>query len=167
MFQRVKQFVIALSVVFSSSLVMVPAVVSAADNPLKTDACNGLSQISGTNCSNSSSTGLDNVIATIINILSIIVGFVAVIMIIVGGIKFITSSGDSSNVASARNTILYAIIGLVIVALAQVIVHFVILKASAGTTCSSNGSIAATDTRCTPCATNHAIDANDPTCKKR
>ena len=65
-------------------------------------------------------------IASIINILSLVVGVVAVVMIIIGGFKYITSGGDSGNVTGAKNTILYAIIGLVIVALAQVIVRFVL-----------------------------------------
>ena len=51
-------------------------------------------------------------------------------MIIVAGIKFITSQGEPSNVASAKNTILYAIVGLVIVAFAQIIVKFVLNKAN-------------------------------------
>jgi hypothetical protein len=72
------------------------------------------------------STSVDSVIKTVINILSLVVGVVAVIMIIIGGLKYITSSGDSNNVSSAKNTILYAIIGLVIVALAQVLVRFVL-----------------------------------------
>jgi hypothetical protein len=53
---------------------------------------------------------------------------VAVIMIIVGGLKYITSGGDSNNVSSAKSTIIYAIIGLVVVALAQFIVQFVLNK---------------------------------------
>jgi hypothetical protein len=51
-------------------------------------------------------------------------------MIIIGGLKYITSSGDSNNITSAKNTILYAIIGLVVVALAQFIVKFVLGKAT-------------------------------------
>jgi len=66
----------------------------------------------------------------IINVFSIIVGVVAVIMIIWGGFKYITSGGDSGKVTSAKNTIIYAIIGLIIVALSQFIVQFVLQKAS-------------------------------------
>lgn len=69
---------------------------------------------------------VDNIIVTVINIFSLVVGVIAVIMIIIGGLKYITSAGDSGNVTSAKNTILYAVIGLVIVALAQVIVRFVL-----------------------------------------
>lgn len=68
------------------------------------------------------------IIRTVINIFSLIVGVIAVIMIIIGGLKYITSGGDSGNVTSAKNTILYAIVGLIIVALAQIIVRFVLGK---------------------------------------
>lgn len=71
---------------------------------------------------------VNNLITQIINIISVIVGIVAVIMIIWGGFKYITSGGDSGNVTGAKNTILYAIIGLIIVALAQFIVRFVLSK---------------------------------------
>ena len=74
---------------------------------------------------------LNDLIAQVINIFSVIVGVVAVIMIIVGGFRYITSGGDSGNVTSAKNTILYAIVGLIIVALAQFIVKFVLSKATA------------------------------------
>ena len=71
---------------------------------------------------------LDKLIESIINIFSIIVGIVAVIMIIIGGFKFITSAGDSGRITSARQTIIYALIGLVIVALAQIIVRFILTR---------------------------------------
>lgn len=71
-------------------------------------------------------TNVNDMIATIINVFSVIVGVVAVIMIIYGGFRYITSGGDSGNVGTAKNTILYAVVGLIIVALAQVIVQFVL-----------------------------------------
>lgn len=73
---------------------------------------------------------INDIITQAINIFSIIVGIVAVIMIIVGGFKYITSGGDSGNISSAKNTIIYAVIGLVIVALAQFLVQFVLDKAT-------------------------------------
>ena len=73
---------------------------------------------------------INDLIANIINIFSIIVGIVAVIMIVFGGFKFITSGGDSAKVTAARNTVLYAVIGLIIVALAQIIARFVLRKAT-------------------------------------
>ncbi len=74
--------------------------------------------------------GLDKLITDVVNIFSVVVGVVAVIMIIYGGFRYITSGGDSGNVTNAKNTILYALVGLVIVALAQFIVKFVLNKAT-------------------------------------
>ena len=71
---------------------------------------------------------IQDIVTVIVNIFSVIVGIVAVIMIIWGGFKYITSGGDSGNITSAKNTIIYAIIGLVVVALAQFIVQFVLDK---------------------------------------
>lgn len=71
-------------------------------------------------------TDVGELVRDVINIFSIVVGAVAVIMIIVGGFKYITSGGDSSNIGSAKNTILYAIVGLIIVAIAQAVVQFVL-----------------------------------------
>lgn len=71
-------------------------------------------------------TAVQSIIATVVDIFSIIVGAVSVIMIIVGGLRYITSSGDSGNVQAAKNTILYAVVGLVIVIFAQTIVRFVV-----------------------------------------
>lgn len=80
-------------------------------------------------CSTGGPTGkLNNLVANIVNLITIIIGIIAVIMILIGGFKFITSNGDSNRIASARQTIIYAIVGLVIVALAQVIVRFILNK---------------------------------------
>src|SRR3990167_3390083 len=79
------------------------------------------------------------ILTDIINIFSIIVGIVAVVMIIFGGFKYITSAGNQENIKSARNTIIYALVGLIIVALAQVIVRFVLREAVNGTTTTTTG----------------------------
>ncbi len=99
-------------------------------NTLQLDEGNTASASDCTNSETGTVSGLNGLITQIINIFSIIVGIIAVIMIIWGGLKYITSGGDSGNVTGAKNTILYAIIGLVIVALAQFIVRFVLGKAS-------------------------------------
>lgn len=78
----------------------------------------------------STGTSFSGLVKKIINIFSIIIGVIAVIMIIIGGLKYITSGGDSGNVSSAKNTIIYALVGLVIVALAQFIVRFVLSNAN-------------------------------------
>ena len=74
---------------------------------------------------------VDSAVRTAVSILSYIAGVGAIIMIIVGGIKYIMSGGDSNAVGSAKNTLLYAVVGLVIAILAQAIVRFVFAKAAA------------------------------------
>ena len=69
---------------------------------------------------------LDSALTSILNAIILIMGIVAVIFIIIGGVNYITSSGDSNKVKKAKDTILYSVIGLVICALAFVIVNFVI-----------------------------------------
>lgn len=87
----------------------------------------------GTNCSDGGATSrINNIVHDIINLFSAIVGIVAVVMIIVGGLRYITSGGNDTSVTSAKNTILYAIIGLVIVAMAQVLVRFTLNKITNG-----------------------------------
>jgi hypothetical protein len=81
---------------------------------------------------------IENIAKNVVNIFSIIVGAVAVIMLIYGGFRYITSGGDSGRVGNAKNTLLYAVIGLVIVALAQIIVQFVLTKTNSVT---SNGTL--------------------------
>jgi hypothetical protein len=116
--------------------ILLPATVSAATADIQGSLCGGSTLQVGTDtsagqCADSGAESRVNGIVTfIINIFSVIVAIVAVIMIIIGGVKYITSGGDSANVTGAKNTILYAIIGLVIVALAQILVKFVLSKVS-------------------------------------
>lgn len=76
-------------------------------------------------CSTDDNT-IDNTVVAVINIVSGVVGVISVIMVIIGGLKYTSSQGDSSGISSAKNTIIYAVVGLVIVVLAQVIVRFVV-----------------------------------------
>ena len=70
--------------------------------------------------------GDSGVFKQITNTILYIVGVVAVIMLIIGGVKYVISGGDSKKVTDAKNTVLYAIIGLVIAFLAFAIVNFVV-----------------------------------------
>lgn len=65
-------------------------------------------------------------IERVLNIASVIIGVIAVVMIMIGGFRYITSAGDANRTKAAKDTLLYAVIGLIIVALAQFIVRFVI-----------------------------------------
>jgi len=82
--------------------------------------------------SSDATTKINNLVRTVVNLLSAVVGIVAVIMIIVGGFRYVTSGGNDTSVTAAKNTILYAIIGLIVVALAQIIVRFTLSKLTNG-----------------------------------
>lgn len=81
------------------------------------------------------------------NTILYIVGIIAVVMLIIGGIKYVISGGDSKKVTDAKNTVLYAIIGLVIAFLAFAIINFVIsaLPSSSGATVQTSSVIQATN----------------------
>jgi len=70
--------------------------------------------------------GSTGVFKTITNTLLFILGAISVIMIIVGGLRYVVSGGDSSAVNAAKNTILYAIVGVIVAILAYAIINFVI-----------------------------------------
>jgi hypothetical protein len=86
----------------------------------------------GSDCGTPSTAGgvtrINTLITDVINIFSAIVGVISVIMIIFGGFQYITSGGDSGKVGTAKTTIIYAIVGLIVVAFAQFIVQFVLNK---------------------------------------
>lgn len=75
-------------------------------------------------------TTVQDAIETVINILSWIVGVVAVIMLIYGGFRYVTSGGDANSTKSARSTIIYSIVGLIVVLVSQSIVWFVLGNAA-------------------------------------
>ena len=83
-------------------------------------------------CQRSGDDSLGLLIRRIINLFTIVVGAVSVVMIIIGGFRYIISGGDSSGVSGAKNTILYAIVGLVIVLFAQIIIRFVLTNLTSG-----------------------------------
>ena len=96
----------------------------------KDAVCSGVGAVSGTTgCANpNGSSSVNDIVATVVNVMSVLVGVTAVIMIIVGGFRYVTSGGDSGKTSGAKNTIVFALVGLVIVALAQTIVRFVLSK---------------------------------------
>lgn len=69
--------------------------------------------------------GDGGIFETVTNILLFIVGAISVIMLIIGGIRYVVSGGDQSAVTGAKNTILYAIVGIVVAFLAYAAVQFV------------------------------------------
>jgi len=76
-------------------------------------------------------TGDGGVFQKITDVLLFIIGAISVIMLIIGGIRYVISGGDSSAVTAAKNTILYAIVGIIVALLAYALVHFVLTSFSA------------------------------------
>lgn len=70
--------------------------------------------------------GDSGVFKTVVNILLFIIGLISVIMLIWGGIRYTTSGGNANSVTAAKNTIMYAIIGLVVAIFAYAIVNWVV-----------------------------------------
>ncbi|MDO4684870.1 MAG: hypothetical protein Q4B06_04185 [Candidatus Saccharibacteria bacterium] len=127
---RYKKYLITLSVAVLS-LVLPAAVVQPAfaqqgggsGGGAKQQVLGGLQSVDN---NNTTADTLPEGIKSVINMMLFIAGAVAVIMIIIGGIRFVTSNGDASSVTAARHTILYAVIGLIVIILAYAIVNFVV-----------------------------------------
>lgn len=121
-----KRLLIAAASIFVGLVAWMPVVVQVNAQSNKDAVCEGISLTGGSCQEQPGQPTINSTLTLVINILSMVVGVAAVIMIIIGGLRYITSGGDSAGVNGAKNTILYAVIGLVIVALAQVIVRFVL-----------------------------------------
>jgi cytochrome bd-type quinol oxidase subunit 2 len=135
MIQKLKSKLLILSsLLFLALPLAVPAMASAQDPNPTVGVCYGAEHLQinpnpdGSCPAGAGTTKVNSLITEIINVFSVVVGIVAVIMIIVGGFRYVTSGGSSEKVTAAKNTLLYAIIGLVIVALSQIIVKFVLDK---------------------------------------
>jgi len=76
--------------------------------------------------------GDGSIFTTIVNVMLFIIGAICVIMLIFGGIRYTTSAGNSANVTAAKNTIMYAIIGLIIAFLAFAVVNWVLVAITPG-----------------------------------
>lgn len=138
MLKKIKTLVLAISLLFVPAASLAVVGVASAQQPnanIQGNLCRGANQLTLTPsqqaaCADetreTAACDFNCTLRKIVNLISIIVGVVAVIMIIIGGFRYIISGGSAEKVTAAKNTILYGIVGLVIVALAQVIVRFVL-----------------------------------------
>ncbi len=115
-----------ISTLILPGLVALPVAAASTPTNPRQEVCNGIGLTSSGGGCGDNGAQFGTVMTALINLLIVAVGVIAVVMIIIAGFNFITSGGDTAKVTTARNTILYAIVGLVIVALAEVIVHFVL-----------------------------------------
>ena len=90
--------------------------------------CSGVNlDLDNENCENEEADQrVVSTIKTIINLFSVAAGTATVLMIIYAGFRYIVSGGDEKGVKGAKNTVIYALVGVVLVALAQVIVVFIL-----------------------------------------
>lgn len=91
----------------------------------KTEVQGGVQDVGGTGAGNTSG-DVTTVIKNVINILLFLIGMVAVIFIVIAGFRFVTSNGDTNTVSQAKNTIIYAVLGIVVAVMAYAIVNFIL-----------------------------------------
>jgi hypothetical protein len=141
MLKRIRSYlIIAVTSLTLSAPVIIPAMpASAACGNVGSAINSGINDTQGTGAAQACGTGgsitsgISSLAAKIVKLFSIVVGVISVVMIIFAGFKYVTSGGESSNVSGAKNTLVYAIVGLIIVALAQLIVRYVLNTASSVT----------------------------------
>ena len=129
-FKKFATTLAAVALLLAPSAALLPV---AAHADIASNVCQGVlstdssvSDPASGSCTEQSGSTFSDLMKKVINVFSIVVGSVSVIMIIIGGFRYIISGGDSGGVTAGKNTILYAIVGLVIVLFAQVIVRFVL-----------------------------------------
>ena len=97
--------------------------------PAYADAAGKITEgMNATDLGGGTTDNLEDVAKRVINVILYIVGILAVVMIIIGGVQYTTSAGDQAAVTKAKNTIMYGLIGLAVAVLAYAIVNFVITK---------------------------------------
>ena len=111
------------SVLSLASIVSQPAMANGFGDEIN----KGLEQVGGQQTAD-----VGSIIKTIVNALLFFIGVVAVIMIIWAGVQYTTSAGDSNKVATAKNTIVYAVVGLIVAVFAYAIVNFVVSTFNGG-----------------------------------
>ena len=121
------------NILIAASIVALGAVMIALTGvPVEAASCGSAKQCidQGLTASGASGTpgDLSTILTTVTNILLFLMGAVSVIMIIIGGFRYVTSQGDQTQMQSAKNTILYAVIGVVVSIAAYAIVSFVVTQ---------------------------------------
>lgn len=107
------------------------ATASAAEDPFS-EACNQPGASSSQVCQNTARgggdpiTGEQGIITSITNIVALLAGVAAVVIIIIAGLQYILANGDSTKLTNARNAIIYAAIGLIFIVVARGVIIFVL-----------------------------------------
>lgn len=121
MMQRIKQTLVAFALVMGMGVLLAPQPAAAIN--LFQQGCQGQSSEV---CNSARTDNATDMVKDILNVLFFVIGILAVIMIIIGGFRYVLSNGDAGSVTAAKNTIFYAVVGLAVAILSYVIVNFVI-----------------------------------------
>ena len=130
---KLKLLALSVAIATSIGLVATPAYADNTSNTTSTGSgCSSAKECISSGVNSVGNTGgsadIGAIIKTVVNVLLFVLGAISVIMIVVGGFKYVTSQGESSSLSSAKNTILYSVVGLVIAICAYGIVNFVLTQ---------------------------------------
>ena len=125
---------LALPVLSFGVLALVPQTAAAGPAPATDGTCqnSNINVAEGVDCARGDGTrqnlfgGNQSLFAIVTNVLLFLIGAISVIMLIIGGFRYVLSNGDSTQVTNAKNTILYSVIGIIVALLAYAIVNFVV-----------------------------------------
>lgn len=128
--KSIKLAALAFAGILSFSAITAPVFADNTCDDICSPRCQVADSVKKANGCNSTTTEetLPKVVIKILNAIIGVSGLVAVVFIILGGIQYMTSTGDAGKVKKARDTILYAVVGLIACVLAFAIVNFVITK---------------------------------------
>jgi len=124
--KAITSLLIIASCMFASSFAVTAAAAPTGGTSSGGQACKSISQLGNGQTCTTGSTSVASIAKGVVSFISVLAGIIAVIMIIVAGLRFITANGDSNGISRARTALFYAAIGLAVAALAQVLVLLVI-----------------------------------------
>lgn len=129
--KNIKRVIMSVAILVGVAGAVLPTATAGAINVFDPDsgaACTDDAAAKTDICKAGKTDKLQGYVKPIINIILYILAVVAVIVIIIGGFMYVVSGGDSATITKAKNTILYAVIGLVVAILAYAIVNFVVMN---------------------------------------
>lgn len=127
--KQIRLFILAAMLLLGLGFAVASPAFVSADSP-KGTVCSTLGSSGDCGATPNNSVDPNSVVRAVVTILSWIVGVASVVMIIISGLRMIIANGDSSKIASARNGVIYALVGLVVAVSAQAFVHVVLRRVS-------------------------------------
>jgi len=121
--KRIKYIILTLGIIAGFGLAALPSSVGALD--VFNDACSGSASTTAL-CKDRNNEQIQGFVKNLVNVMLYVLGAISVIVIIFAGIFYVMSMGDATAITKAKNTLLYAVIGLVVALLAYAIVNFVL-----------------------------------------